>query len=934
MLAQRQSEPSEALIQRVRQLVGFGLGLDEILETVQDADPDVVRLAWVAARMLSARRADWFDDLSRTQQEQYVEDHPRTTKNTTKTDGDWKADEGEKPKGPTKPNELLPPELRLKVARGAPGSGREVGLSRQELSTLLDKGTFALVSAGRNPNDPGDQGLSDEEVRERHEELRRKLVESGYAFTGVVGQYGAPEDSFLVMVHEPDRAEVQALGRELHQDSVIFADAGQNQMIFTTGENAEKGLCARGAGWEEKPEADDYFTRFPHEGGGETKFSLNIDFDDPVPCDEAMPIAAQRQDEPHGTEERRRQPEERFKDRTLDFDQVSDDFLDGNWSREIGYDVTHDRAQDLPEPESSQMTRAGASAGRRLDDRYEFQGLKISIENAAGSTRHWEDPHSGESGDTEMKYDYGYIRMTEGTDGDHVDVYIGPNRYADTVWVVYQMKKPDFKQYDEQKCMLGFDSEEEARAAYLQHYNDERFLGRIFKMPFDDFKREVLGTRENGGRVHPKKSAAVALLRLIADETAPESTPDGGVKSTQSSEPAEDDQKPEYEVGDEVQLKKTLMGLRKNDKGEVVGVQGYMIGVLFPEHPQAALWLDKDLLKKAPKKKDGPGSGGSGGGGERDPKAVQDAVEKFPGPGEKAEPASPAPAPAPAPVQEAPATPTPEPTTPAPAEPKSALLSLVADWFDDLSPEQQQQYVEDHPGTTKQPSGSTEQPAEPPADAPGTPAKPEIQPKPLPSGVSLDDFKLTVEGENAQEIADRLRVAVQKSSDLCHVTPPVCHQNLGIPRAQMPQLSKAVGDAFIEELKRQGIKVEEGVEHVGNIRATQREIDAKKVAGMVEAVGAGQYAPQDDPFIVSRDGYILDGHHRWASLLLLDPDNRMKVRKVDMDARDLVDAANAFEGVEQRGFGAALARISLLRRIMPVDIEPLTIVTYPVRRAS
>ncbi len=135
-------------------------------------------------------------------------------------------------------------------------------------------------------------------------------------------------------------------------------------------------------------------------------------------------------------------------------------------------------------------------AAHKLHGRLEFQGMQISIENRKGSKRHWHDPHNGESGSTTMKHAYGYIRMTEGADGDHVDVYVGPNRHSRKVYVVNQMKKPDFKEFDEQKVMLGFDSAKDAKAAYLVHYNNDRFLGTMFVQDIDTFKEKVYATKD------------------------------------------------------------------------------------------------------------------------------------------------------------------------------------------------------------------------------------------------------------------------------------------------------------------------------------------------------------------------------------------------------------------------------------------------------
>lgn len=135
---------------------------------------------------------------------------------------------------------------------------------------------------------------------------------------------------------------------------------------------------------------------------------------------------------------------------------------------------------------------------RKLHRRREVHGMQISVENQAGSVRHWHDPHAKESGTTRMLYDYGYIRGTKGTDGDHVDVYVGPDLTSETVYVITQMKKPDFDEVDEQKVMLGFTSAKAAKRAYLAHYNDPRFFGRMKAMSIEAFKRKVFAKENHG----------------------------------------------------------------------------------------------------------------------------------------------------------------------------------------------------------------------------------------------------------------------------------------------------------------------------------------------------------------------------------------------------------------------------------------------------
>jgi hypothetical protein len=140
--------------------------------------------------------------------------------------------------------------------------------------------------------------------------------------------------------------------------------------------------------------------------------------------------------------------------------------------------------------------RVELEKARKLAKRRKFQGLDISVETAKGSYRHWYDPHAGEGGKTKLLHDYGYVRGSVGADGDHVDCYVGPNQHAANAFVVDQMKKPAFVEFDEQKVMLGFDTEAQARKAYLACYNDPRFLGTIRTVPMADFKAQVLTTSE------------------------------------------------------------------------------------------------------------------------------------------------------------------------------------------------------------------------------------------------------------------------------------------------------------------------------------------------------------------------------------------------------------------------------------------------------
>lgn len=121
-------------------------------------------------------------------------------------------------------------------------------------------------------------------------------------------------------------------------------------------------------------------------------------------------------------------------------------------------------------------------------------GLDLHIENPAGSLRLWP------GGYTTMLYDYGEIKKTEGDDGDPIDVYVGPNpATAKNVYVVHQLKAPNFMVYDEAKCFIGFKSDIDAKLAYEAHYTNPAFFGGMETFDVTAFVRHIKATGRSPG---------------------------------------------------------------------------------------------------------------------------------------------------------------------------------------------------------------------------------------------------------------------------------------------------------------------------------------------------------------------------------------------------------------------------------------------------
>jgi len=138
---------------------------------------------------------------------------------------------------------------------------------------------------------------------------------------------------------------------------------------------------------------------------------------------------------------------------------------------------------------------------RKLHYRTVFAGLPVSVENRRGSVRHWYDRATDTEGTTKLKHPYGYIRMTEGADGDHLDVFLGPDEQAKLVYIVHQRRPPEFREFDEDKVMLGWPDLAAAKRAYLAHYDDPRFWGSATTIPIEKFRENCLAGKYRRGEM-------------------------------------------------------------------------------------------------------------------------------------------------------------------------------------------------------------------------------------------------------------------------------------------------------------------------------------------------------------------------------------------------------------------------------------------------
>lgn len=122
-------------------------------------------------------------------------------------------------------------------------------------------------------------------------------------------------------------------------------------------------------------------------------------------------------------------------------------------------------------------TAAQAEAGNYRKRHVKIAGLDVTIETEVGRERSGIDP-DGKPWSVKMPAPYGYIKRSKGADGDQVDVYLGPDPQAQTVYVIDQVDA-DTNAYDEHKVMIGMPDEATARAVYEAAFSDGRGADRM-----------------------------------------------------------------------------------------------------------------------------------------------------------------------------------------------------------------------------------------------------------------------------------------------------------------------------------------------------------------------------------------------------------------------------------------------------------------------
>jgi hypothetical protein len=128
---------------------------------------------------------------------------------------------------------------------------------------------------------------------------------------------------------------------------------------------------------------------------------------------------------------------------------------------------------------------------------------------------------------------------------------------------------------------------------------------------------------------------------------------------------------------------------------------------------------------------------------------------------------------------------------------------------------------------------------------------------------------------------------------------------MGIARKDMPQIPGRERDRFLEDIeKSDGITSEKEKVDPTTLKPIQKEISASRSGAIFNKFREDGEIPKKDRILISKDGFVVDGHHTWGAAVALafdNPGSELPVFRLSVNAEEALSVsrewstANGFE---------------------------------------
>lgn len=115
-------------------------------------------------------------------------------------------------------------------------------------------------------------------------------------------------------------------------------------------------------------------------------------------------------------------------------------------------------------------------------------------------------------------------------------------------------------------------------------------------------------------------------------------------------------------------------------------------------------------------------------------------------------------------------------------------------------------------------------------------------------------------------------------------------RNLGIERNQMPQISSDKVKDFMYYMKSLGHRYIDEKVKLNHVKCTQKEFNDDKIVKLMKVASNNL----KKPILLSKEGYLLDGHHRFLALYNKNQNDRIPAIRFNVEIYTLLNLAKSF----------------------------------------
>ena len=99
-------------------------------------------------------------------------------------------------------------------------------------------------------------------------------------------------------------------------------------------------------------------------------------------------------------------------------------------------------------------------------------------------------------------------------------------------------------------------------------------------------------------------------------------------------------------------------------------------------------------------------------------------------------------------------------------------------------------------------------------------------------------------------------------------------EGMGIARSDMPQIPTSARDKFLADIEKDnGITFEKEKVDPTTLKPIQKEVSGSRAGAIYEKFAEKGKIPKDERILISKDGFVVDGHHTWAASVAFSFDN-------------------------------------------------------------